>query len=456
MRKKPTYEELQRRIQELENVEIEQKKVLEALRESEESFRRKRAVDALKESEQTLKRAQRLANIGSWYYDWSSQTEIWSDECFRLYGVKQDNYPGNVVPESLSISIYENPEETDELSALLAKEHDRYEFEFTTVPINGQVKTIHSYCEVEKDNDGNILKVFGADHDITQLKKAEEEIRFLSFYDDLTGLANRMLFMDRLDLVIKESTRKKKHFALLFLDLDNFKRINDTLGHHIGDLLLKKVGEKIKKSIRNSDSATRISEQTGREDSVIARLGGDEFTILATDLNAPESAALVARRLLREIPEVYNLDGHDVSITTSIGISIFPEDGNKADDLLKNADTAMYHAKNEGKNTYQFFTYSMNQAVLERFSIDRDLRRAIEKNELTLYYQPQIDLSNRKIVGAEALIRWHHPHRGMIPPDKFIPIAEETGIIIDINKWVLREACRQAKQWIHKDIYRTE
>ena len=190
-----------------------------------------------------------------------------------------------------------------------------------------------------------------------------------------------------------------------------------------------------------------MSDPAGQKESVIARLGGDEFTILASDIDCPESAAVVARRLLGNIPEVYNFEGHDVSITTSIGISVFPEDGDQADLLLKNADTAMYHAKNKGKNTYQFFTDSMNQAALERISIDRDLRKALQRNELVLHYQPQIDMSNGKILGAEALIRWHHSHRGMVPPDKFIPIAEETGFIIDINKWVLCEACRQAEKW---------
>ena len=394
-----------------------------------------------------LTKTQELAQIGNWQFDFRTDTFTCSAEAGQLLGLDFNN-------GTLSLDEFLKPVvQTDRLrvkkSLTRAIESKKsasldYGIHFT----DGTQKSILNKSEIIFDEQDLPALMLGVVQDISQLKKAEEEIRFLAFYDGLTGLANRMLFMDRLDQVIKDSTRNKKHFAILFLDLDNFKRINDTLGHHIGDLLLKKVAENIKNSIRCSDSATRMTALKAQEESVIARLGGDEFTILATDLNGPESAALIARRLLGKVSEIYNLDGHDVSVTTSIGISVFPEDGADADVLLKNADTAMYHAKDEGKNTYQFFTDAMNQAVLERFSIDRDLRKALQRNELVLYYQPQIDMSNRKIVGAEALIRWHHPNRGMIPPNKFIPIAEETGIIVEINKWVLCEACRQAEQWI--------
>ena len=399
-----------------------------------------------------LAKTQELARIGNWQVDLRTNEFQCSQEAGQLLGldlknenISLDDFLGPVVEsdiirvkESLNLAL------DNRKSANL-----EYQIHYTA----GTRKSIVNKSEIIFDEQDRPVLMLGVVQDISQLKKAEEEIRFLAFYDSLTGLANRMLFMDRLDQVIKNSTRKKKHFALLFLDLDNFKRINDLLGHHIGDLLLKKVADNIKKSIRSSDSATRMSDRAGQKEPVIARLGGDEFTILAADIDGPESAAMIARRLLGNVPEVYNFEGHDVSVTTSIGISVFPEDGDKADLLLKNADTAMYHAKNEGKNTYQFFTESMNQAVLERFSIDRDLRKALQRNELVVHYQPQIDLSNRKIVGAEALIRWHHSHKGMVPPDKFIPIAEETGIIIDINKWVFGEACRQAEQWILEDFH---
>lgn len=282
--------------------------------------------------------------------------------------------------------------------------------------------------------------------EIEERKKVEKEIRYLAFYDSLTGLANRRLFMDRLSEAIKRAVRKRNRLALLFLDLDHFKRVNDTLGHQTGDLLLQGVAENIRRFVRKSDSVTWLTPLKKKE-LLVARFGGDEFSILISDIREPDDAARVARRLLNNIPAIYQLDSHEVSVTTSIGISVFPEDGHTAEDLLKHADMAMYHAKTSGRNTYQFFTETMNQIVLERFLIERDLKKALENGEFILYYQPKLRLSDKKITSAEALIRWHHPRQGMVPPGKFIPVAEDSKIIIDINHWVFKEACRQVKQW---------
>lgn len=282
--------------------------------------------------------------------------------------------------------------------------------------------------------------------EIEERKKVEKEIRYLAFYDSLTGLANRRLFMDRLSEAIERAVRKRNRLALLFLDLDHFKRVNDTLGHQTGDLLLQGVAENIRRFVRKSDSVTWLTPLKKKE-LLVARFGGDEFSILISDIREPDDAARVARRLLNNIPAIYQLDSHEVSVTTSIGISVFPEDGHTAEDLLKHADMAMYHAKTSGRNTYQFFTETMNQIVLERFLIERDLKKALENGEFILYYQPKLRLSDKKITSAEALIRWHHPRQGMVPPGKFIPVAEDSKIIIDINRWVFKEACRQVKQW---------
>jgi diguanylate cyclase (GGDEF)-like protein len=213
----------------------------------------------------------------------------------------------------------------------------------------------------------------------------------------------------------------------------------------VGDLLLKNVSENLQKCIRSSDVATGPVGDNSH--SLIARLGGDEFIVLLSDVKEPENAAIVARKILQAMPKTYVLDDREISVTSSIGISIFPSDGDNVEELLKHADSAMYHAKQTGRNNYQFYKESLNVAVLERFSLEQEIARGLERDEFVLYYQPQVELSSRKIVGAEALIRWMHPQKGVIPPDKFIPVAEESGLIVDINKWVIQAACRQNDEW---------
>ncbi len=402
-------------------------------------------------SKSRLAKTQELAMIGNWQVDLRTNKFHCSPEARTLLGL--DCSDENITLDDFLKPVIDQDMKRvkDSIKATITTKKPAT-LDYRIYFAGGVKKYILNKSEIIVDEQDKPVLILGVVQDISQLKKAEEEIRILAFYDSLTGLANRMLFMDRLKKAIIAAERNQEYCALLFLDLDNFKSVNDTLGHDVGDRLLKKVADSIKKSIRAEDSATKMSEQTESTGSLTARLGGDEFTIMLTKLKNPESAAIIAGRLLRAIPDVHNFGGHEVTITTSIGISIFPNDGRKPDILLKNADTAMYQAKNEGKNTYQFFTESMNRAVRERFSIDRDLRKAIKNNEFILYYQPQINLSDGKIVGAEALIRWHHPIRGMIMPDKFISIAEETGFILDINKWVIQDACLQSRQWIEQGL----
>jgi diguanylate cyclase (GGDEF)-like protein len=215
-------------------------------------------------------------------------------------------------------------------------------------------------------------------------------------------------------------------------------------------MLLKNAAGTLKDCIRDSDTASRPG--LDESDTTIARFGGDEFTILLSNIKEPESAAVIARRILEEMPVVHNINGNDITITTSIGISVFPSDGAEPEILLKNADYAMFQAKEYGRNNFKFYEKSLNLAAIERFSLEKDLYKAIERDEFLLYYQPKIDLSTRKIVGAEALIRWLHPQKGMIPPDKFISIAEETGLIIHINKWVIKTACEQNTEWVNAGL----
>jgi diguanylate cyclase (GGDEF)-like protein len=266
---------------------------------------------------------------------------------------------------------------------------------------------------------------------ITERKQAH--LYHLAHYDALTGLPNRLLFRDRLLQACNRAERNGHMAALLFLDLDRFKLINDTLGHAVGDLLLQNVGERLRDSIRRKDT--------------VARLGGDEFTIILDEADSMQSVALVAQKILDFMAQPFFLEGNEVVVTTSIGVAFYPTDAADAEELQKNADAAMYHAKEKGKNNFQFFTAEMNALVSSRLNLENSLRKAMEEGQLSVHYQPQMELSTGRIVGMEALLRWQHPEKGFIPPLEFIPLAEELGLMAIIGEFVLREACRQNKQW---------
>ncbi|WP_223855302.1 putative bifunctional diguanylate cyclase/phosphodiesterase, partial [Ralstonia solanacearum] len=266
----------------------------------------------------------------------------------------------------------------------------------------------------------------------TSLAKANKELAYLALHDSLTKLSNRLLLEDRLEQAIQSASRNRGSFALMFLDLDGFKAVNDVYGHHAGDLLLTDVARRIVACVRLQDT--------------VARVGGDEFVVLAS-VGEPADAGTLADALLAAAREPFLVDGHELRVSTSIGIALYPGDGASQHDLLTNADAAMYHAKGTGRDTYCFFEASMNANVHKQLQLVQDLRQALERRELVLHYQPKFSAPDGPVVGVEALVRWLHPSRGLVPPDAFVPLAEKTGLIVPLGAWVLDEACRQMAQW---------
>jgi len=278
------------------------------------------------------------------------------------------------------------------------------------------------------------------------LRKSHAEIQELAYYDPLTGLPNRQLFQERLRPAIERARCGGKQAALLFLDLDGFKAVNDTLGHRAGDHLLKEVGERFRRCVRLSDYLGRPTAEPNSES--ISRLGGDEFTVLLSDVAGPQGAACVAQRILDTLAQPFEIGGREIFAGASIGIALFPDDGEDAETLLRNADTAMYEAKARGRNNVQFFTVALSEESARRLALESRLRHAAQSEDFRLHYQPVRDVASGRLVGAEALLRWSDPESGPVSPAEFIPVAEQCGLIESIGEWVLRAACAQAQAWI--------
>ncbi|GMR01632.1 MAG: hypothetical protein BMS9Abin19_1040 [Gammaproteobacteria bacterium] len=304
-------------------------------------------------------------------------------------------------------------------------------FNNRTLPIELSAMGMYSADDESKNK---YTGTYGVARDVTERKIAEETINFQAYHDLLTKLPNRALLRDRLSLAINQAKREDEKLAVMFLDLDRFKNINDSLGHLIGDELLQQVSMRLKECIRAADT--------------LARFGGDEFTLMIPKLhNGHEDASKLADKITHTLKRPFNVDGHELYVSASIGIALYPQDGTSMDTLIKHADVAMYHVKGQGKNGYQFYSDEMNVPYIEKLSLDTGIHKALDNNEFNLVFQPQVNLRTGEIVGVEALLRWDHPEHGAVSPSEFIPFAEESGLIIDIGYWVLNSACSELSRW---------
>lgn len=439
--------------------------------EVEERRKRRRAEEALRKSEASLANAQRIAHLGNWEWDIVKNELYWSDEVYRIFGFA----PQSFCP---TYEVFLNAVHGDDREFVEKFFHDAlcerklYNIDHRIVLPDDSVHIVYEQAEVVFDNTGRAIQMNGIVQDITERKRLEKELRSLNesleqhvaertaalvkvneelrveieerkrveekikhmaFHDTLTSLPNRTLFNDRLTLSLAHAHRTSELLAVVFLDLDRFKSINDTLGHSVGDLLLHEIANRLKRCIREEDT--------------VARFAGDEFTLLLLGINEAEDVSNIARKILDAIQQPLMIREHELYITTSIGIAIYPNDGGDAETLLKNADTAMYHAKEQGRNNYQFYTEAMHAASFEKMIMERNLRRALDRGEFVVYYQPLVNIGTGQIVGMEALVRWRHPDRGLIHPEEFLALSENTRLIVFIDELVLYTVCVQCKAW---------
>jgi diguanylate cyclase (GGDEF)-like protein/PAS domain S-box-containing protein len=390
--------------------------------------------DALRESEERYALAVKGANDGIWDWDLRTSQIHYSSRWKAMLGFQEDEV-GSTIGEWFNRVHVEDAERLQlDIAAHLKGVTAQFENEHRILHKDSAYRWVLTRGIAVRGQDGSAMRMAGSMTDVTDRKYAEAKLLHNAFYDPLTNLPNRALFMERLRFAVERAKRHADYlFAVLFLDLDRFKNINDSMGHMAGDQLLVSIARRIEEGRRSTD--------------MVARLGGDEFVVLLDEINDKEDAIHIANWLQEELRQIFHLDGREVEMTASIGIVLSTNGYERSEDVLRDADIAMYTAKANGKDRYEIFDPTMRTRVLERIELEADLRHALANEELTVYYQPIISLANGHLVGFEALARWLHPKLGLLQPSEFIPLAEETGLIISLDRWVMREACRQMHAW---------
>ena len=396
----------------------------------------------LQTSQRRLDKSQQLARLGDWEWDLEMDRLILSAQAIEILGCTS-NPPASSL-DFLADCVH--PEDRDVASKSLQEIHQTSRnVEFEHRVLDGK-RVVHHFLEANEPLPGEERSVAGTVQDITDRKQAEEQIRRLAFYDSLTGLPNRHLLEDHLGKALEWASHTGTKVGLLFLDLDRFKRVNDTLGHMAGDQILREGAQRLLSSVRFGDSLGRAPRSASSQTSV-SRFGGDEFSVVLSGLRDEQDAGRVAQRLLGNLRRPFTVQKQEVTLGASIGIAISPADGTDSTSLFRKADMAMHHAKKRGRDNLQFFSDSMNEAAVRAMEIERSLSEALEQNRMVLHYQPLVHTDSGEIIGAEALVRMQEPGGGLVPPGDFIPIAEESGLIITLGAWVLRAACNQLALW---------
>jgi diguanylate cyclase (GGDEF)-like protein len=404
----------------------------------------------LAQNELRLSKAKKMARLGDWELQVHSKALYWSDEIYSLVELSRQEF----TPSVDNFWDFIHPDDIRYVGRQVrkaVKTKTTATVEFRVITALQQERFVSQHIETVKNHKSQLSSLIGTVQDITERKEQENQIRHLAYYDEVTQLPNRIFFLKFLAKTLELAQRNKRNFAILFLDLDGFKGINDTYGHQAGDELLLEISRRLTEGLRCSDLASRYYDHFEHEVDV-ARLGGDEFIILLNELARPEDAAIVAERIQGWITEPIALGSRLAHIGVSMGIAVYPHDGEDSEALLKNADIAMYHAKKMGKGNYQFFHEGMATKALKRLEMETYMHYAVAKNELRLHYQPVMDAATGHPIGAEALLRWESPQLGFLPPNDFISLAEENGMINQFGEWAIREACRQHQVWLQQGL----